>query len=423
MKHYLPFWFIFTACLLLSVGIFNLIVDPYGIFRFVDNPGFNSVKPRAGSHGAVSKAYQVLHVRPKGLILGNSRAEVGFDPMHPAWPTNAHPVYNLALPGTGTHISLQYLQHVLANAKKLNVDTPKVVVWGIDIMDFLVDSKSTSPQKVRRKVETRLLGDTENAVSLSHVMPKVRDYAEATLTLDAFFDSIQTVANQRNPYSEDLTAHGFNPMRDYIKITANEGYASVFLQKDIANIKNFSRRPKGIFDSGGFTSQNLEDLRTVIRLCKQNGIDLKLVIYPYHAHLLEIFRITGQWPSFGNWKRELVKIVAEESSSLEKTSVTLWDFSQFSEITEETTPSNSNQKTKMKWYWEAGHFKKELGDLVLNRVFNHPGAWQIFGVNLNLSNLEKIIATERVREMDYRVRHPIDVSRLEKIYLEMSPRR
>ena len=70
-----------AASLLLLVAGFNILVDPYGLFRLVDAPAFNATKPTSGAHGAMVKAYQVLRVDPAGLILGNSRAEVGFDPL------------------------------------------------------------------------------------------------------------------------------------------------------------------------------------------------------------------------------------------------------------------------------------------------------------------------------------------------------
>ena len=98
LNRYLSIWFAATAMLVCAVAAINLVVDPYGLFRLVDRPGFNSIKPTAAGHGAMSKAYQLLRVQPKALILGNSRAEVGLDPNHPGWPTEARPVYNDALP-------------------------------------------------------------------------------------------------------------------------------------------------------------------------------------------------------------------------------------------------------------------------------------------------------------------------------------
>ena len=182
MNRYLTQWFLATALILLVVAAINVVVDPYGIFRLVDRPGLNSVKPTAASRGPMAKAYQVLRVQPKTLILGNSRAEVGLDPNHPAWPQTARPVYNAALPGTGTATSLRYLQHVLAATAGNPTAQPTLVLWGVDFMDFLTDPAQPTPPRNAHA------GDSENrrlmqASAIDRLRQQVRDYADSTLTL------------------------------------------------------------------------------------------------------------------------------------------------------------------------------------------------------------------------------------------------
>ena len=368
MKRYLFTWFLATALMLLAVAAINLAVDPYGIFRLVDQPGFNSVKPTAASHGAMSKAYQVLRVQPKTLILGNSRAEVGLDPNHPAWPQSARPVYNAALPGTGTGTSLRYLQHVLAAAAGDPAKQPALVLWGVDFMDFLTDPTKPPP--------ARTVNNTDNAESMrlltaaatTRMRQQMRDYAESTLTLAALVDSLTTLANQRNPYAVDLTPQGFNPMHDYLKITADEGYWAVFRQKDLMYDKSFARFPKGIFDASGNTSRHWQDLQDIMRLCRQHGIELRLFTYPYHAHMLDTFAKTGQTHGFELWKSTLAKTLTDEAVASVKPAFVLWDFSTLNAITDEAVPPKGDRKSSMRWYWEAGHFKRELGGLMLEQM-------------------------------------------------------
>jgi len=389
---------------MLSVGTFNFLVDPYGLFRFVDSTGFNHIKPKSGGHGDIVKAYQVLRVRPQALILGNSRAEVGFDPTHQAWPFQ--PAYNLALPGTGTHTSLLYLQHVLAATHREN--QLKTVVWGLDFMDFLVDR--TTLQRQSNAINQRLLGDHGNGTG--RTLQGIKDGTEALLTLSALLDSIQTLTSQHTPFSGDLTPMGFNPMLDYLKITADEGYWAVFRQKDIANTRLYLGRPKDIFEIEGHSSPALRDLREVIQLCRENNINLHLVIYPYHAHLLEVIRLTGHQPAFETWKRALV---ASSDATPGYEPIPLWDFSQINEITSEQVPPEGDRQSKMRWYWEAGHFKRELGDLVLNRVFSFKDNPENLGVMLNSRNVESQIALNAMLETAYRFSHPQDINALENI--------
>lgn len=411
MQRYLAFWLSLSASLLILVGAFNLVVDPYGLFRLVDEPGFNGIKPKAGAHGALAKAYQVLRVRPGGLILGNSRSEVGFDPASSAWPGAAQPVFNLTLPGTGTRTSLQYLQHVLAGGQ---ANKPRVVVWGVDFMDFLVDGGAPHAPDKSVQHDKRLL-TADGASHRDRLSRQLRDYTEATLTLGAFEDSVQTLFSQRDLYAEDLTPLGFNPMRDYLKISADEGYWAVFRQKDIENMKSFLRRPQDLRHADGAPSRAMEDLVAVMRLCREQGIALHLLIYPYHAHLLETFRITGHWPGFEAWKRELAHLVADEARRHGGKAVPLWDFSQFNELTGEPIPARGDRQTAMRWYWEAGHFKRELGELVLMRVFDKPGSREGFGVLLSPANVEDQITLIRGQEHAYRASHSKTVGELEEM--------
>lgn len=412
MNRYLFAWLGGTVSLLIAVAIFNLGVDPYGLFRLIDKPGFNSIKPTAAARGAMTKAYQIVRTRPRGLILGNSRSEVGLDPTHAAWPPHAQPVYNAALPGTGTATSLLYLQHTLAAAASNPGEQPKVVVWGIDVMDFLTDATIPRRNTITANEHSRLLKiDNKNTIRFQ----QTRDYLMSTLTLSALLDSIETIASQRNPYAVNLTPFGFNPMRDYVKISSDEGYWKVFRQKDQANIKAYLRRPKGIFDSSGGTSQALEDLKEVIRLCRQYEIELHLFTYPYHAHLLEIIRITGHWPALETWKRTVVQFLADEANNASKPGFPFWDFSGFNTLSTEAIPAKGDRKTKMRWYWEAGHFKSELGDLMVERMFGHGTQSADFGVLLTPANVEAQIKAMKDQEERYRSTHTHEINELHEL--------
>jgi hypothetical protein len=69
----------------------------------------------------------------------------------------------------------------------------------------------------------------------------------------------------------------------------------------------------------------------------------------------------------------------------------------------------------MRWYWEAGHFKSELGDRMLDRIFGKPGGIPGFGILLEPKNVEERIATLRIQETEYMSRHPQDIMELEHI--------
>jgi hypothetical protein len=394
MKRYLARWLSLTALLIGAAAALNIVADPYRLYR--DDEA--RAKPKAGANGAVAKAYAVLRAAPAALILGNSRAEVGFDPRHAAWPPRARPAYNLALPGTGVDTSLAYLRHALA-MPGARVST---VVLGLDVQDYLIDARAAEAPEV---ADARLLG--AGASAGAQALRRLRDYGQATLTLGALLDSVQTLGGRRDPLAADLDARGFNPMRDYTKIAADEGYWALFRQKDLANSRAYLRRPMALDRLDGREGAPLAQLRQIIALCRERRIELRLVIYPYHAHLLEIIDATGHWEAFEQWKRRMAAIATA-------TGVPLWDFAGFDAFTTETVPAQGDRRTSMRWYWEAGHFKKELGDLVLTQVLGERqggerGAAANIGTRLEAGNVEARLEAVRAQRAAYRTAHAGDL--------------
>jgi hypothetical protein len=405
MQHHLKLWLLLVAGLLGLVAGVNFLVDPYGVFRLIDRDGFNRVKPSAGLHGPMTKAYEVLRVKPRSLILGNSRAEVGFDPASSAWPEADRPVFNLALPGTGTDATVHYLQHALESGRRDRM--PRLVVWGVDFMDFLVDGSQPRYPVALHPEDLRLLTLHDGSRNPMRWLRQSRDYAESLLTLRAFLDSIATVCQQGDSHAADLDASGFNPMRDYAGHAANEGYQPLFKHRAMENTRAYLRRPKDLFHADGSISAALDDLRQVMRLCRREGIALHLVIYPYHAQLLEIFRLTGHWPAFESWKRALVNVVEDEAAATRQPPYPLWDFSAVNAWTSETIPAQGDRHTEMHWYWEAGHFKRELGDLMLRRILDAEQSHVTgFGERLSSANLRTNLARSGADLAAYRASHP-----------------
>lgn len=357
----------------------------------------------------MAKAYQVQHVKPRTLVLGNSRAEVGFNPESPSWPQELRPVYNLALPGTGPITALRYLEHATA------VNKPAMVVLGVDFMDFLI-REDASPYRVDGNpspMERRLLVTRTGSPNPVYLQQRVEDFTATVLSLDALIHSVNTLYAQYSRYPTDLTQRGFNPMRDYEGIAKQEGYPTMFHQRDLENVRAFLQRPKNIYLQGERTSPQLEILRRIIMICKAQNTELRILIYPYHAHLLEIFHEAGQWPAFKEWKRALVKITDEENRKQESPAVQLWDFSGYNLISVE--PADQTPSTR--WYWEAGHFKQELGDVILRQIFDEPNPLldTKIGVRLTQENVEQEIQKIRHQRDWYHDQYPKEILKIQEL--------
>ena len=390
ISRYLRAWTLATLLLLAAVAAINLLVDPYDIFRAVDADGFNRIKSQASQRTQLFKRTNVERMRPNALILGNSRAEVGFDPDSRAWPDAARPVFNLAAPGSGPMDALAEFQRVET------FGDPKLLLVGVDFVDFRTDSsKRSDPAPASAPPESR--------------WKIVRDRLSALLTTDALIDSLSTIKAQRDSNSPRLTTAGFNPMRDYVVIAGREGYYSMFRQRNQENARNYARGYKSIYRADGRPAPEFDAIARLLSAAHKRNVAVRLIIYPYHAQTLVLFHQAGLWDAFEDWKLELVKVVQSAPAGAD---VELWDFSGFAPYADERVPAPEDTASKLRWYWEAGHFKSALGDLALARIFDKRADDDPWGRRLSPSTIAAQLAELRAARDDYERAHPAEVADL-----------
>ena len=387
--QYLWSWLEWTLALLASVLVINLVVDPYGLFPIVNIAGLNSIKLKASERGTLFKRTALERMQPATVILGNSRAEIGFDPESPSWPASARPVFNLALPGAGMAAVARELDMALKST------APRLVLVGLDFVDFRIDPAARD-------------SFTLSATPASALMA-LNERVEALLTMSALGDSLATIKGQHDPYPESLTAAGFNPKLDYIGIARREGYYALFRQRDQENAAAYLRGPKAVFRSDGRPGPGFAAVDCIIAAAQGRGITLRFVIYPYHVHTLMLFHLTGLWPAYEDWKRELTLRVYAATAT---TDVELWDFSGFSPYADERVPRAGDTRTELQWYWEAGHFKKSLGDLLLADMLDGREHW---GHRLTLQGIDARLRQQRTARDEYESTHRTEIADLEAL--------
>jgi hypothetical protein len=99
------------------------------------------------------------------------------------------------------------------------------------------------------------------------------------------------------------------------------------------------------------------------------GVDIHLVIYAYHAQILALFEQSGLWPRFEAWKDILIEEVAAARQRYPQAHIALHDFSGYGYFNCERIP-DAGERSNTKWYWEAGHLKSSLGELIMQRMLN-----------------------------------------------------
>ncbi|MCL6435381.1 MAG: hypothetical protein K6T90_14445 [Leptolyngbyaceae cyanobacterium HOT.MB2.61] len=359
MKRYLRFnWMVFAITIMGSaaVGLVNAAIDPYGVIGTPKIQRLNDLKPRQFSNVRLFKAANIIRLKPKAILLGSSRTDLGLDPTHPAF-SRVQPAYNLGLVGPNMYEVRRYFEHALANQPNL-----KQVVIGIDFFMFN-KYKTNSPDFVDGRLGKHFY--------------KPKDLLATTLSFGALTASLETI--EASFQSDAFYLYAPHGMR-YVYGGKVREPMTVRFEQSLSEYLNSAEYYKKFQLSQAY----LADLRTLVEICKQRNIDLKVFISPSHATQFEAIRVAGHWSKFEDWKREVVKITP------------VWDFSGYNTIT--TEPIHDG----MRHYWDNSHYTKEVGDLVLNRMLGY-GKEKVpndFGVLLTPetieSHLNQIIANRKV---------------------------
>jgi hypothetical protein len=352
---------------LLCIGTV-VVVDPYRLYGLIDREGFNRIKPLPERYQEQIKVTGALAAKVNVLIAGNSRAEIGFDPEYHGLSAAGMSTYNIALAGTAIPTAKRELDDLRGHGMR-----PARLILGVDFLDFLIDPAKISP-----------------AARLDQSLPASEGFKwkfDALFSMTSMADAVKTVAMQRSNDIETMTPRGFNPLLEYYKHVRNDGYYPLFQQRATEYAKTFVRKPHGLIEQATGSSPDLAALQAVLANAASEQTMLDVVIYPYHAQILAMFDQVGLDPVFARWKSLLTHDVESIRAAYPKAQVTLWDFSGFSPYQCELIPARGDKKTATQWYWEAGHFKPALGNIVLERILGGPERPGDFGVPLTSSTL------------------------------------
>jgi hypothetical protein len=372
-KYLKKFFFVFLGFYLLT-GIFNLAIDPYGIYRILVVKGFNDVKLPYDTQGRMVKALQAKKLRPKGIILGSSRTDLGLDPEHPAWKYDSKPVYNLSTAFTSVAEILQLLKY----AKSLN--KLNQVVIGLDFFSFNI----FHPDQIADDVFDEVPVNKHGRFSIESLR---KEFQNTIFSFLATKKSFQTLFYKGSPSSFPNGQAIFTDkrsVRDLSNGTFRVYYESLWFPGK-------SRQFCINNNNGG--SRKYEQLKEIINISTGSDIELKIFINPVHADLLEMMSFIDLWPLYEDWKRGLVALTTEiAKQNPEKASVRIWDFSGYNSITTEHLPVEDDPQIQMGGYIEVAHYKKAVGDLILNRIFESSNDQKRliydFGYPLDFRNID-----------------------------------
>ena len=395
-----------------AIGAFNIVIDPFLRFDLVTLPGINDQRPVFSSYARSSKAGVVCRMRPAQVAMGTSRVEVGLDPKHRGWRDVSGPVYNLGLAGIGLkELSLTF-QHV-ANTSPL-----KRAVIGLDFLMF-----NANREAVVFGTEVLDFDEKQLVLSRSDRCWRTLLYNARNLFGDSgLFYSVYTVSHQLGPADErnvnktgDWQAlYDKDGLRSYYPLGAQIALdilgARIPFEQEGGYVKKVLRPPpdeRYCFTRAG-QPNTMDTFRDMVRFVRQSGVDVQFYLEPVHARMLLALQYAGLWPQFEDWKRGIVKVLAEEGEESGQSQFPVWDFSGFNAITSEHLPDVDDKSTALRWFWEAAHYKRETGDLILDRVLDYHAPGRVvpgdFGMRLSSENIKSWLVATREAGQNYVVR-------------------
>ena len=110
-------------------------------------------------------------------------------------------------------------------------------------------------------------------------------------------------------------------------------------------------------------------LREFLQIAAAKNIEVVLFTNPFHERFWDILRANSLYDNHNQWLEELDSLI-RKFSSIHKNVVTLWDFSGESPFIHEPVPYNSSVKVPLEWFWEPAHYRRQLGDLMLETMLN-----------------------------------------------------
>jgi thiamine-monophosphate kinase len=349
------------------VACFNRVVDPFWYYRDVEIQGFNAVKTKFRRFERHVKPEILQRERPQAIAVGSSFAEVGFDPLNPAFTAGGRlKGFNFAVAGGP---------------------------WSMTQCHFEYALKHTRVERVVMELPPGDLPYADCASPAARL--DIAGPAELLFSSRALRASIETVLEQR----KDKPSH--TPEGQYFYARYAPGVDSRFReffapvvkagQCDLAALDRVGAAvpaakggPRRVLDLSG--------LRQVVRLAGERGIELRLVVHPKHAYSLELDALCGETAERWDALRQIADAVEEAARGDDR--IQLWAFYGYNAITGEPVGNT------MKFWQDPQHFNPELGDLMLEAMFGaSPAGTPAIGFRVTPDTVERQrVRFERERE-------------------------
>lgn len=403
-------WVLLPGCgLLIAVGLLNWFINPLLLF---DSPlivGLNRHKPAYFASQHEVKPYLFREFDARQLILGSSRAGNGLDPQHPGFDHGR--AFNYSLPGA----KISILSELLGDAVSVNELDLVVVTLDFFAFNSVPADVDYRDAVLREHLETGNDANDSWSVNGKLLRRRLEGLFSWAVTQESFNSiSLQEPIDQgtgsqfalfRNGHWRQTLPPGAAQL-EQIRETEQQYMRYTWFPPPTQEFQ-FSYEGKSSFEVfEEFLVQLHKNVETTI-----------LVISPLHARFQSALELVGLDGEFEDWKRKLISANEDVAISLEREPFPLWDFADFGEPNREATPASGDSATRMRYYVDGQHYTSELGNRLLDRIFDTTVQQDTsFGSLLTSDNVEDHLQLIRARQQQYVRTNPADMEDLRQSY-------
>lgn len=385
--RYLKILSMVFAAMSLVIVMANVLVDPARIYNIITVEGFNRIKPKAGEYRMFWKIAHLERQKPPVVFLGNSRTEVGINPMSAVAQQVINPElkrFNAAIPASTIYGVKRYMQHLA----EVGAGSDNVII-GIDYVLFRKSNQLSSRAGYSQYEPVFSVAESGEPQPFH----QLDMYLRTLLSFDMFSASLRTVSDQ-DEEEDDLSPYGYslNQQMDS-RIMKRKSPRDCFLREEriwiAANSRDSAVTDSYLFDDG------MRDFQTIIDIARAHNIRLLFFITPTHVSLQYLEGSTGAAQNhLAAWKRAVTDAVAASNAQHPaQPPIQLWDFSVVNDVIAEPVPDEKNDHL-MQWYLDPSHYRDRLGDMVLQTLFTgKPSltpAGEAFGYLLTPETVEQV---------------------------------
>ena len=364
---------------LLVMG-FNVLLDPYNIWHVYHKTGVNQLASHEWTSERITKPINFLGKHPDTIFLGSSKTNYALSPAYYEQLTGRS-AYNFGVNAARIYELRRFLEFAVQNDPEL-----RHVVLDVSF-DMFVERAEPAAWHARS-----LPGFDEDQLNAPRIT--WQNFCKTTFSWTACEESWTVLReNAAQPREYRIRQRDGKMTDEYLVNNLYVGGRFNSEQEELLG-------PLRLFDQSFVSPEKLDELRRIIAICQEHGIELQVVVLPEHAEVLEGYSASN-WTVYEDWKRALSMLPAR-----------VMDFTSYNALTTEGGTLDPGLMEYMavqgKYFFNSCHLSTQMGNLVLEWLVgvDDSAIPEGFAVELGPEMMDDYLAGLREQRDAWEANHP-----------------